>query len=318
MTISRGILAKRRYWKPAEDVVVRLAYPYVPTVKIAAALGRRVGSVYQRAYGMGLEKSPEYLASPAACRTNGRQGIGTRFAKGHASWNKGTHWTAGGRSAETRFKKGGAPHNTVPIGTEVLDADRYLKRKVSDDRTKPSRYNWRFVHVIVWEEAHGPVPNGHAIVFKNADASDIRLDNLECISRRELMLRNTVHNLPKPLAETIQLLGALKRKIRNREEQHAGKKQDRRSAGSPVRDARSAEGRDEADGDRTRPRDRRRRASRDRFSEGRNRHAQGDGRTQGDWIHSGSGRHSTASQVDSREVVDASLTPAKRKREAVA
>ncbi len=79
----------------------------------------------------------------------------------------------------------------------------------------------------MWERAHGLIPVRHCVIFINGDSRDIRLDNLACISRRELMGRNTVHNLPAPLPQTIQLLGALRRQINRRT--HA-KEQDSRSA----------------------------------------------------------------------------------------
>ncbi len=85
------------------------------------------------------------------------------------------------------------------------------------------------MHVLVWEAAHGPVPKGHAVVFRDGDRANIRLDNLDLVTRRALMLRNTVHALPKPLAETIQLLGALTRTIRRRTS-HAEEERNRRSA----------------------------------------------------------------------------------------
>ncbi len=44
----------------------------------------------------------------------------------------------------------------------------------------------------------------------------ITLDRLECITRRENMARNTVHNLPKELARLVQLQGAVKRQINKR------------------------------------------------------------------------------------------------------
>jgi hypothetical protein len=119
---------------------------------------------------------------------------------------------------EAWFKKGVRQGVAVrlykPIGTERVAKDGYLQRKVNDDL--PLQARWRAVHVLLWEAAHGPVPKGHAIAFRNGDKRDIRLDNLQCISRRELMARNSVHNLPKPLAETIQLLGALNHVIRQR------------------------------------------------------------------------------------------------------
>lgn len=76
--------------------------------------------------------------------------------------------------------------------------------------------DWRPVHVLLWEEHRGPVPEGHAIVFRNGDRTDIRLENLACISRAELMRRNTRHNLPPEINQVISLRAALVRKINNR------------------------------------------------------------------------------------------------------
>jgi hypothetical protein len=73
----------------------------------------------------------------------------------------------------------------------------------------------------VWIEAHGPVPAGHAVCFKPGRRStvleEITLDALDLVHRRDLMQRNSVHRLPKPLAQLVQLRGALNRKINARE-----------------------------------------------------------------------------------------------------
>ncbi len=106
----------------------------------------------------------------------------------------------------------------MPLGSTRL-VDGYLYRKVADTRYVPWTRNWIPEHVRLWEKTYGPVPKGHAIAFKNNNRTDIRLDNLERIMRRELMARNTVHNLPKELASTIQLLGALNRQINGRSRQ---------------------------------------------------------------------------------------------------
>ena len=222
--------AGKRLWSRADDARLRREYPDTATPTLAHALRRSLAATYNRARLLGLVKSATYLASPAACRLRRGDHVGaaTRFRLGQAPPNKGLRrpgWAAG-RMRDTQFKKGVRPHTWKPVGTEVLDDDGYRKRKVSDDRTRPSRFNWKYVHVLVWEAAHGPVPAGHAIAFTNGDKTDIRLDNLSLISRRALMARNTVHNLPAPLAQTIQLLGALKRQIRRRAH---GEEQDHRS-----------------------------------------------------------------------------------------
>ncbi len=226
--------AGKRLWNAADTAVLVARYPHEPTSTIARELRRSVTAVYGRAGLLGLTKGAEYLASPEACRLRRGDNVGAamRFKKGHVPANKGLRrpgWAAG-RMKETQFKKGKRRGVAVglyrPIGAERTSKEGYLQRKVNDDL--PLQRRWRAVHVLLWEATYGPVHKGHAIAFRNGNKGDIRLDNLECISRRELMARNTVHNLPKPLAETIQLLGALNRQIRRRTKSH--EEQDRRPA----------------------------------------------------------------------------------------
>lgn len=217
-----GYRAGKRLWSEGEDAALRASYPNEPTAQIARRLRRGVHSVYLRAASLGLKKSREYLASPAACRLRRGDQVGKkfRFPKGHVPANKGLRrpgW-APGRMRETQFRKGERSGVAVrlwkPIGTERVSKDGYLERKVNDDL--PLQRRWRAVHLVIWEAEHGRLPKGHAVVFLNGDKSDIRLDNLGLISRQALMARNSVHNLPAPLKSTIQLLGALNRTIRRR------------------------------------------------------------------------------------------------------
>lgn len=219
--LGRPPISGRRRWTAEDLRELRARYPHEPTADLVRAFGRPSASIYGMAGLLGLRKTPEYMASPAACRLRRGDNVGApyRFKKGQTPANKGLRrpgWHRG-RMRETQFKKGQMPPTWVPIGTEVVDPDGYRKVKISDDRTKASRFNWRFVHVRIWQRAHRRrVPKGHAIAFRNGDKTDLRPENLELISRRELMARNTVHNLPKPLAEVIQLRGALVRQIHRR------------------------------------------------------------------------------------------------------
>lgn len=198
----------RRPWTDIERAVLRKFYPDAPTAVIAAALGRPLVQVYQQARKLGLAKSSAYLASEAACRLRRGDHVGAafQFPKGHVPWNKGKKGVATG-GHETRFKAGMLPHNHVPVGTEVPDADGYIKRKIAEPKT------WVYVHRYEWECAFGPIPKTHALTFKDGDKTNVSLDNLELRTKREVMLRNSVHNFPPELVEVIQLQGALKRKI---------------------------------------------------------------------------------------------------------
>lgn len=195
-----------------------------------------MAATYSRARSLGLAKSAAYLKGPNSGRLSAgarvRIGARTRFPKGHVPANKGLRrpgWFRG-RMRETQFKRGErrgvAARLYKPIGTERVSKDGYLERKINDGL--PLQRRWRPAHLVLWESVHGPIPRGHALAFCNGDKTDIRLDNLELITRRALMARNTVHTLPKPLALTIQLMGALNRQIRKRT--HDAEEQDRRSA----------------------------------------------------------------------------------------
>jgi len=140
---------------------------------------------------------------------SGRTG---RFEKGQESWNTGTHFTAGGRSAETRFKKGHKPQTWVPIGTEVLTKDGYIKRKVRDDAAPGlSRFNWEHLHTLVWEQHNGPVPKGHAVCFHDGNKENCAIENLFLLKRSELCYLNRwgIKNLPTELKPAMRSLAKL-------------------------------------------------------------------------------------------------------------
>lgn len=234
MTKSRGILKQpRRRFTPVEDAILRERFADTRTEDLAREIGRTVSATSQRAHKLGLHKSAEYLASPAACRLRRGDNVGApyRFPKGHVPANKGTRrpgW-APGRMKETQFRKGerrGVAHTLwKPIGTERVSRDGYLERKINNDR--PLQRRWRAVHLILWESVNGPLPPGHAIAFRNGDKTDIRLENLELLTRRALMQRNSLHRYPKEIARAVQLLGAVRRKINRRSR---NEEQDRRPA----------------------------------------------------------------------------------------
>lgn len=211
-------------WRPAEEAQLRAQYPHMSTRVIAAMLDMPIGRVHAKANKLGLFKSTEYLASPAACRLRRGDQVGKphRFPKGHVPANKGLRrpgWFAG-RMKETQFRKGQVNGQAaiilMPIGSTRL-VDGYVYIKVAAVQNVPYTVNWKPLHVLEWERVNGPVPKAHALRFINGDREDIRLENIECVSRAELMRRNTIHNMPKPLKDVIHLRGALERQIRRKE-----------------------------------------------------------------------------------------------------
>ena len=220
-----------RLWTPAEDAILRAEYANGETHALAERLKRNMTMVYQRAKKIGLLKSAEYIAELLqieAVRLR-RVGVASRYQPGRTPENKGLRRPgyAPGRMAETQFKKGVrqgvAAKNWCPIGTIRADADGFLRIKVRDG-IKGEAYGfgnvkiWPLLNRHVWTQHHGPIPAGHIVGFKDRDRTNCAIENLELRTLAENMRRNTVHNLPPALKQVIQLTGALKRKIRNREE----------------------------------------------------------------------------------------------------
>lgn len=81
---------------------------------------------------------------------------------------------------------------------------------------------WKPVHRLVWERANGPIPAGHAVVFrpgrKTADPELITLDAIELVTRAELMKRNTIHRYGPEIASIQKLRGSIRRRIKQAEE----------------------------------------------------------------------------------------------------
>lgn len=220
---------KRRHWTDAEKQLLRELYPVTPTEEIAQRMNRGVRGIYAYAYLLKLEKSPEYLASPAAGRIapDRPRGVAKRFPKGQLPWNTGKRFMAGGRSAETRFKKGerrgAANQNWVPVGTYRINSDGYLDRKVSDNGKGPR--DWEGVHRLVWKAANGDIPPGYVVVFfpgmRTTVLEDITLDRLELVTRAELMRRNTAHRYGLEVQQAMSLLGRLRKTIERKAEERA-------------------------------------------------------------------------------------------------
>lgn len=218
---------KRHHWTKQEIAALRRRYPSTYTRTLVAACKHPLSSIYYMARRLGLKKSAAFLEAE-----RGRQGrllarasAAHRFPKGHVPVNKGLRrpgWGPG-RMKETQFKKGQISKRWDPelylIGALRVNTDGYVKMKVCN---APGARAWRSLHVILWEDEHGPVPKGHCLTFRDRDSLNVCLENIELITRADNMRRNAIHNLPKPLADTIKLLGHLKRRIRE--------KQDSRSA----------------------------------------------------------------------------------------
>lgn len=93
-----------------------------------------------------------------------------------------------GRQAR-RSHGGGKPPS--PIGSERDTGKGYVLVKVAEHpRVPQSKDNWRMKHVLAYERAHGPVPEGCVVVFADRDHSNFSPGNLVAVPRSLLGLLN--------------------------------------------------------------------------------------------------------------------------------
>lgn len=212
-------MTSKPQWTPASVAILIARYPDTPTDVLAKELGETVRRIYAKASHLCLRKSEAYLASEYARRIVRDTNVGcpTRFKTGQVPWNKGLRGVNFG-GKKTQFQPGcmlgNAAKNYKPIGTQRITEDGYIEVKVNDGR--PFKRRWRALHVVEWERVNGPMPAGHALTFRDGNKLNIALDNLELLSRAELMLRNSYHNYGPEVARVVQLRGAIQRQINRR------------------------------------------------------------------------------------------------------
>lgn len=166
-------------WRPCEDVYLKACYADTPIkVLISALPGRDEAAISARVFKLGIKRTAEQALEINRIHNTGK------FKKGTAPPNKGKKgWQAGGRAFETQFKKGSAPHNALPVGTETVITDskgrKYLKVKVEGEPKLVFKAHW------VWTQANGPIPAGSIIRHRDGDTMSCDLDNLMCITKAE-------------------------------------------------------------------------------------------------------------------------------------
>ncbi len=167
-------------------------YATVPGPEIARALGLTLRQVQCKAHAKGLKK---------AARRPWNAGMAGQMPEGWGDW---------GRTA--KFKPGHTPHNVQPVGSEAIRYGRpYMKVRMSGTQNEC----WRPKQEVIWERHHGrPVPPRHVVVFRDGDRNNYAPENLELLSPQERMARNSIHNLPKQVAQLLHLRGVLNRQIK--------------------------------------------------------------------------------------------------------
>ncbi len=195
----------RNYWTAEQDQYMHDHYADTPNRDIGKAIGRSPVAVKSRATFLGLVKSEFFFNNLHP----------TRYKKGHTPWAKGKPMSPEQyeKCFPTMIKKGTPPPNKMSVGTIRENHNHrrsytYLLIKVAE----PDK--WKVLHRHLWEKEHGPIPEKMNLVFKDGNFRNCEVANLEMITNKEKMARNTIHNqYPGEIVKTIHALGVLKRRI---------------------------------------------------------------------------------------------------------
>jgi hypothetical protein len=165
----------------------------------------------------------------ALCKRNGwftgRTGC---FEKGLVPHNKGKpHPSARSpNAAKNHFKKGNLPHNTNYLGHERISKDGYVE--ISVDEVNPHtgfERRYRLKHRWLWEQQHGPIPDGMALKCKgdklNCDPSNWELIPRALLPRLGGRYGRGYDDAPQELKPAIMGVVKIEHQIRERRKRRA-------------------------------------------------------------------------------------------------
>lgn len=133
-----------------------------------------------------------------------------QFVKGMTPWNKGKEFNPGGRSVETRFKKGLKPPKYQEIGAIVKHKDGYTYIKLAE-------HKWWLYQRYIWEKSRNQhLKRSQTVIFLDGNKENFAPTNLAVISRKELAIINhekLITNGNANLSKTGILIAKLKIKV---------------------------------------------------------------------------------------------------------
>ncbi len=171
---------------PELDVIIKENYLTIPIKALAAKIGRSYTGVMFALKRMGLTIPSEIVEE--------RKQLG-RIKNGSVPSNKGKKQVdymspeAIERCAKTRFLKGNIPHNTYE--KDGIITTRIDKNGIPYLYIRVSVGNWKPYHRYIWEQVNGKIPSGHCLCFKDGNTYNTNLENLELVTLKENLLRNS-------------------------------------------------------------------------------------------------------------------------------
>lgn len=209
-------------WTKEEIAYLKRCYPYMLTEHMVEEMGRPERKIYSMAFRLGIKKSEAYMNSelPLTNHKVSEAGKAKWFQKGHVPFNKGKKMPdeVKAKVKHNWFGKGHQPHNTKHDGYISVRVD---KTGIPYAYIRVAKGKFRLLHRVIWEQAHGKIPPGQIITFINGDQTDFNIENLELITKKQNMLRNSIQRFPDDLKQAIKALHKLKKTIKNYEKQRS-------------------------------------------------------------------------------------------------
>lgn len=186
------------FWTEAEIEYLRGHYADTPLREIQRHCPHGAGGIQAKAKMLGLKKSDEFRSEIGRRTARLPQSQAHRFRKGQEPPNKGRRQedylgaAALARCREKRWSRDNHPDSSAPVGYERFwQGDQTWYVKVAEGQRMVPKHRW------LWEQAHGPVPEGHVLVFLDGDRRNCVLENLECVTRSEAARRLNARMTPE-------------------------------------------------------------------------------------------------------------------------
>lgn len=174
-------LRKTHQWTPEEDAFLRANYLHMNNAELYEALDLPPCPAPKTAISNRMRRLN--LVRPDAVRE--KLQTDSYFKKGHVPFNKGRYMRV---SQRTEFKKGNLPANTLYDG--AIRVRVHKRTQTSYKYIRVALGKWELLHRYNWQQAHGPIPKTHIVIFKDGDTLNCELENLDLISKADNARRN--------------------------------------------------------------------------------------------------------------------------------